>query len=217
MNIPVLKLTLISSVYALVLFTSLFWRFANAQFIWEWFIQVAATLIGTILGVAVAIGLFSYQSQKRDEAREEQLLTTLAGETQSNLNTLNGQPSVFESREGIIDCVILLRLTFLVAEEAIKSGVFSPDEARFLSELFGQLQAHNNEVDSILSRRTGLDETGVVQGEASHYEIAELKLRQGDIRKRSMDLLQDLEAAGIKVPVTPNQATSSNSISDKWL
>jgi hypothetical protein len=171
---------------------------------------VAAAIIGTILAVAVGIGLFNYQSQKRDDAREGQLLTVLAGETQANLNTLNGQPSRIKSREGIIDCVILLRLNFLVAEEAIRSGVFTSDEARFLSELIGLLQVHNNEVYSILSTRTGLDETGVVQGEASRYQITDLKLRQADIRKRSMCLLKDLKAEGIKVSVTPNQATSSN-------
>jgi hypothetical protein len=204
MNIPVLKLTLIGGVYASVLFTALFWRFADEKPIWEWLLQVAATLIGTILAVAVGLWLFHHQARKTDEAREEQLLTTLAGETQANLNILSGQPSRFESSDGTIDCVVLIRLGFLVAEEAVRSGVFTSDEARLLSELISNLQVHNDEVHSIKSTRTGLTSTGVVQGEATGYMIEELKLRQEDIRTRSERLLKYLEEADIKVPSTPD-------------
>jgi hypothetical protein len=186
------------------------WCFANEQPIWDWFIQAAATLIGTILAVAGGLWLFNYQASKTDETREEQLLTNLAGETQANLDTLNAQPSAFERSDGTIDHLILVSLTFIVAEEAIKSGVFTSDEARLLSKLIGRLRVHNDEVYFILSTRTGLSATGVVQGNANSYMIAELKLRQKEIRESSAELLKYLEEADIKVPTTQNQADSSN-------
>jgi hypothetical protein len=200
----------ILGILALVCFAAVVILFApeNEQ-VWDWFIQVAATGIGTILAAAAGIALFNYQSQKTAESREEQLLTALAGETQATQNTLSEEPSKFKMPDGTIEHVILVRLTFLVAEEAIKSGVFTSNEARLLAGLIGILQVHNDEVYFILSTRTGLDKTGVVQGEATHYSIAELKLRQEDIRRRSAQLLRDLEEEGIKVPAAPNQANSA--------
>jgi len=203
-NKPI-AIVLVASVCAAALFTLVFWLFADEQQpLWNWFIQLAATLFGTVLAVAGGLWLFNYQASKTDETREEQLLKTLAGETQANLNILSDEPSAFETLDRTIDHVVLIRLRFLVAEQAIKSGVFTSDEARFLSELIGHLQVHNDEVYFILSTRTGMDSTGVVQGKATSYMIAELKLRQEHIRTRSAQLLKDLEEEGIKVPATPD-------------
>lgn len=207
---PILAVGILG-ILALVCCSAVVVLFAPAkEQVWDWFMQVAATVIGTILAVQVGIGLFNYQSRKTDETREEQLLTALAGEIQGNQNTLSGAPSAFKIPDGTIERVILVRLTFLVAEEAIKSGFFTSDEARFLSELIGRLHVHNDEVYFILSTRTGLDSTGVIQGEATRSNIEELKLRQEDIGTRSAKLLRDLQEAGIKVPAAPNQANSPN-------
>jgi uncharacterized membrane protein YccC len=208
-NGPII-VVLVSCVCAAVIFTVVFRLFADEQQpVWDWFVQLAATLIGTILAVAGGLWLFNYQSRKTDENREEQLLTNLAGETQANQNILNQRASEYRTREGTTEHVILVRLSFLVAQEALRSGVFTSNEARFLSELIGELQTHNEEVRNILSTRTGLESTGVIQGSASRYDISDLQLRQKGIRKSSAKLLQELEKEGIEVPVAPNLANSA--------
>jgi hypothetical protein len=213
-NIPNLRLTFIASVYLLVLLTVGFWRFADEQPIWDWLFEVAAAFIGTIAAVAVGVYLFNYQSQRADEKREEQLLTVLAGETQANLDTLSQAPSTLKRADGeVVGSVILVRLMFLAAEEAIRSGVFTSKETLFLSKLIANLQIHNEEVSFILSARRGLDETGQVEiepahEEAIHYMVIELTLRQADIRTHSKELLRILEEEGIKGPATPDEGTA---------
>jgi len=198
----------------LVLLTVGVWRFADEQPIWDWLFQVTATFIGAISAVAVGVYLFNYQSQRADEKREKQLLTVLAGETQANLDTLRQDPSTLKRADGeVVGSVILVRLMFLAAEEAIRSGVFTSQETLFLSKLIANLQIHNDEVCFILSARIGPDETGHVEidpahQEVIHYMVLELTLRQDEVRKRSKHLLQILEEEGIKGPTTPNEATA---------
>jgi len=183
-------------VFAFELLTTLFGSVPDETPLWSWLTQVSATLLGTIAGVAVGLWLFEYQSHKADETKEDQLLTALAGETQSILNILQGPVRPIWGPGGLVlDEVVTVSLPTLVAQEAIRSGVFYSSEVLLLSNIVDHLQIHNNLLFFILSAQVG-----TVYRATLENLLQELKSRQRDICQSSRSLLTHLESVGIRVP-----------------
>jgi hypothetical protein len=167
----------------------------------EWLSTLLGTIIGASLTAGFGIWLFFFQSHREDEDKEIQLLTALAGETQSIFDTLNRPDSarpIWGPDGQVIDQVVTVPLPTLVAQEAMRSGVFYSSEVLLLSNIIGRIQIHNNVLFFILSAQVG-----VVHSETLQYLINELKWRQEDISESSALLLEHLESEGIQVPLTP--------------
>jgi hypothetical protein len=81
------------AIYAAVVFTEVLLLSRPSSQLWDWFIELAATLIAATLAVGVGIVLFTYQSQKTEEQRRKQILTALAAELHSNLLALMSLPN----------------------------------------------------------------------------------------------------------------------------
>jgi hypothetical protein len=183
-----------------VVFTLAILLFGSTGELWDWAIQLAATLISATLAIVVGVGLFRYQSRKADEAKGTQLLTALAGELQSSLNILNSEhrTPIMALNGQQFGTAILMRLPPLVAEEAARSGVFDAEDTLILSNLVRDMGMHNDEVSFLLSVRAAPTTPDVLA-----LVSKELNQRQERIAELCTELLQHLKSQNIKTPPTP--------------
>ncbi len=199
----VIKSVIIICLAAIVvglLFTLVLYLFRPTAELWAWFIQFAATLISATLAIAAGVGLFAYQRFKSDEARSDQLLTALAGELQSCVAILNTEQRdrVMALNGQEFGTAVLVRMPPLVAEEAVRSGVFDATDTLLLSNLVREMWAHNGEVSFLLSVRSA-----PITAEALRIVVERFNRREERMREQCNALLEQLKSLGIKAPTVP--------------
>lgn len=189
------------AVLAGALFTVVLLERRPTEELWDWFITVVATFLAALF----AVGVFEYQGQQTEKDRQKRLLEALAAELRSNLDLLVHEHRTPFLSEGptpgryfkYADAK-LIRLDPIVVTENIRSGVFDAEDVYRLTQIARMLQAHNSDVDYLLSLRSS---PVPASADAIKLAINELDQRQRTIQKLCEELIGFLRSQeGITVP-----------------
>jgi len=210
-------IAVVAAVLAAGLFTKILLETRPRAEFWEWLI----TLAGTGLAALFAVGVFEYQSRQNERDRQKKLLVALAAELQSNLDIIRSEhrtPFITrDQRPGAKTRYVkyadakLVPMPPIVAEAAIRSGVFDAHDVYLLTRIVRGLHIHNSEVSYLLSIRSNPD-PGLADA-----VIATTKDRDGrqkTIEKGCKELIEFLrEQEGIEVPISLNLEDDNRSSS----
>jgi hypothetical protein len=169
----------------------------------DWFI----TLVATFLSVGVALALFWYQREKKsDEERQEQLLTSLSVELQMVLKILEESRRQVSVNDEELGKTVMETLPRTALEEAVRSGVYSPDWTSFLVQLNSHIQAHNDDVWHYRAAQFVPKSVGFSAMLKTRVEYVEWRL--GRIEENSKNVINDLKMQGLPQPEKPIHPTA---------
>jgi hypothetical protein len=117
----------------------------------NWLRTLAATSISALFAVAIGIGLFNRQTKMTDERRRQQLIEVLETEiTDIKDEVLTADPGAFTwvvTQSGTAREVLLPEGHEVIAfDEAVRSGLLSPDDTAQLIRLAGGIRAYDARV-----------------------------------------------------------------------
>ena len=143
---------LIGSV-AFVFITELVIEFAQQELA-EWLITVAATAIGAVLALALALYQFGYQQRETTNARREELRKLIRAELEDTAQELENQ---YANRPPEVGDTALVYVQPLILEQAVKSGLFSTSLTQDLLSAVRQFHTYNAKVADLLAFRPYLE------------------------------------------------------------
>jgi hypothetical protein len=128
------------------------WVFAKVPSdFWSWGHQLVATFFSVAFTGAIAVWLYTWQSEKANAARKTELRNA------QYIGILNIWDQLKDANlqeadlpDGSVEKVLLTFLQPTIFEEAIRSGLFSASETALLSRLIGAIHAYNDSVISFL-------------------------------------------------------------------
>lgn len=189
------------------IFTGLLWAFRPTA-VWDWLITLAATLIS----LTIAVALFWYQEDKRDEERQKQLLISLVAEARACLDMLAERPAELRDLNGEeLENAVLEPLPTTVLEEAIRSGINHPSDTFGLVLISAHIHAHNTNVGTLACMEGTKVNPIVLRG-----AIKRLKWRQEIVADYCQDLINKIEALGIPEPVLRNGKKPKREGREHW-
>jgi hypothetical protein len=203
-----LGLLVVASLFAAEVFTEVLLSSRPSSQLWDWFITLVATLISATLAVVGGIYLFTYQSQKTEEQRREQIGAALAAELRSNVLALQARPNtpLRDVNTGdLIGNARIFPLGSLAVEEAIRSGLLPPGDTLLLNYVRWRVELHNVQISQLLLVMSGKPKREMVT-----VILEDLLDRQEKLRTLCQQLLSELEAAGIDVPPDPRNSEGSS-------
>jgi len=189
------------------IFTGLLWAFRPTA-VWDWLITLAATLIS----LTIAVALFWYQEDKRDEERQKQLLISLVAEARACFDMLAERPAELRDLNGEeLENAVLEPLPTTVLEEAIRSGINHPSDTFGLVLISAHIHAHNTNVGTLACMEGTKVNPIVLRG-----AIKRLKWRQEIVADYCQDLINKIEALGIPEPVLRNGKKPKREGREHW-
>ena len=184
-----------------VAFTSVVWEVKRAV-LWDWLITFTATFISVVF----ALALFWYQREKNDDERQEQLLTALLAETLVCVKILDDprdQMRTLGGRE--LGKTVLATFPTTVLDETIRSGLHDPQDTYLLILMASQFQAHNSDVEALMSTQTVEIKPSVALGIMNRIEW-----RLEVIDENCRALVKNLKEQGIPQPETTLSRSGSS-------
>jgi hypothetical protein len=164
----------------------------------NWFIAFAATLVAAALAVAGGVWLFHYQDRETEEKLERKLAMRVAVESQMNLWLLESKPTMHvdaRTKAEFGEPVVLVRLSTVAHTDLMRSNLLEPVDAMRLMDLEGTINAHNSQMEVLLStRRSG------GSGHDFRTLTSDLAQRQENLRESFKMMVQALREQGIEAP-----------------
>jgi hypothetical protein len=119
---------------------------------WDWWNQLAATFFSVAFAAAVAVWLFSWQTEKANEVKRNELRAAQLVGIFDMWNLLDDENlQTFPLPDGDEAKVLLIYLQPMIYDESVKSGLFDASEAVIMSRLSGAMHLYNERVQRIAS------------------------------------------------------------------
>jgi hypothetical protein len=151
--ILILLATICAYLYSRILFS------IKPDKIWDWYNSISSTLISVVLALAIAIGIFFFQTNIIQKAEKDKYLfvldVELAATWQGVQNTENPLNVNYKNTTYSFNVVYLQSI---ILEEAARSGLFNEKETRLLLKLTRYINFHNMNLDLLISLIPRIDD-----------------------------------------------------------
>lgn len=119
--------------------------------IWGWYHSLISTSVSILIGIAIAIIIFYYQTKMIDNARKNQLRNLLSAEISDSLRILEGGESMVINLGDSTEKVTIVFIQPLVLEDAFRSGLFNSVESENMIHLARKMRMYNLKVSYLIS------------------------------------------------------------------
>lgn len=159
---------------------------------WNWFISLVSTVVSVLLGLAIAIWLFIYQSRitERDNRQKQHgLIDTELAAMWEALNTVTNPMNVNTGKEKFTFHVVFMQT--LALEDGAGSGLFDAEQTQMMFKLRRWMAAHNRNLELFLSLVADLPQ------DAMRMQMLRILHRSHNDTRRK--LIKDISVAGTEM------------------
>ena len=146
--------TIAAAIFISIVYTIIVYKCGSSSSassnMWSWWHGLMSTLVSVLLGVAVAVLLFHYQSNLTEQSNRDRYTSLLKSELTDCHNYLSDSKHTTASISTTNYYVVYTYVQPLILEEAAKSNLFSPRDTENMLHLARKMRLYNLNVERFM-------------------------------------------------------------------